>query len=576
MKKILTFLAVAAVITGCNTDDPQDGMTPSADDSSAPQMVDHTFTTGSMSRVDFDIENTSVVYSWESGDVVTGWFNDSSNTMSSYTLESIDPDTKAATFTGTKPEDATKLSLLHPYKAEHSGSSVTVDLTAQSIDVSSDAKAYYMDNTHYMYSNSASTLAANPALEMKHVAAICEIKIDAGFATTCGAVTGVEIKGFDYNSATITNGDDPSVAYSSTSDVSAAVSVENATAGELSLYLAVAPQSTEVSEYEVYVTFAGVDDGTVTIKRVVTPTVAFTLDAGDKFGASLSYSNINSTTENFTVDGTAGIAAFVALGTNNIEVNDLTLMGTSITSMSAFNDLTGLISKVNGAFTLKDNSIKGNDTVSTLLPSLYYGGDIIIKDSSTFNNMNVFTGMLANNDYKIIGDLIFENIPLLDFGWTNNEITKITEIGGDLIIKECLLFTANVANAGFISLWKVGGDFNIQKGTTTETSRILYNFTNIPITYIGGSLIVKDNPSLSSLKGLENLTCIGGSEVTISTLISLGKNEITSGNPNLTLIKYFKDDGIITDPDCVITIDNNGTAVDVDDLTYVDYSDWTY
>jgi len=244
-------------------------------------------------------------------------------------------------------------------------------------------------------------------------------------------------------------------------------------------------------------------------------------------------------------------------------VKDLTIKGTDIDD-ATLNTLIGKISEVQGTFTLENTSC-----MNTWLPenggffgAIEFNGSMVIRNNQQFNNINSFMELKGT----IQGDLILENNPQLDFGWdaplpNGAGFQNITEIEGSLIVRDCPLFIS----LGFKGLERVGEDFIIEKGE--DGFRTLWNFADLNATHIGGDIIIRNNPSLNSLLGLDNLTHVGAEKITIVNNGDLKVGVSDGDKPGLCWVRDAYDSGVIVNPDVEVTLeDPDGNPVDFETL----------
>ncbi|HKK61865.1 MAG TPA: hypothetical protein VJ951_04860 [Bacteroidales bacterium] len=245
------------------------------------------------------------------------------------------------------------------------------------------------------------------------------------------------------------------------------------------------------------------------------------------------------------------------------KVKNLTIKGSDIDD-ATLNSLIGKISEVQGTFTLENTSC-----VVTWLPenggffgAIEFGGSIIIRNNQQFNNINSFMVLKGT----IHGDLILEDNPQLDFGWdgappNGSGFQNITEIEGSLIVRDCPLFMS----LGFKSLERVGEDFIIEKGE--DGFRVLWNFADLIITHIGGDIIIRNNPMLNSLLGLNNLTYVGAEEIIIENNGALEVGISDGDKPGLCWVRDAYDSGVIVNENVEVTLeDPDGNPVDFETL----------
>ncbi len=244
-------------------------------------------------------------------------------------------------------------------------------------------------------------------------------------------------------------------------------------------------------------------------------------------------------------------------------VKNLTITGTDIDD-ATINTLIGKISEVKGTLTLDNTSciVTWRPQDLGFFGAIKFSGGLVIKNNLQFNNINSFQPLKG----MINGDLVLINNPLLDFGWdgappNGSGFQNITKIEGDLIVRDCPMFTG----LGLKSLEHVGGDFIIEKGP--GNFRSLWNFAEIPITHIGGDIIVRNNDLLNSLLGFDNLTYVGADTIIITNNGDLEVGISDGDKPGLCWVRDAYDSGVIQNPDVSVTLeDKNGNPVDFETL----------
>jgi hypothetical protein len=244
-------------------------------------------------------------------------------------------------------------------------------------------------------------------------------------------------------------------------------------------------------------------------------------------------------------------------------VKDLTIKGTDIDD-ATLNSLIGKITEVQGTFTLENTSCRNTwlEEKGGFFGAIEFGGSIVIRNNQQFDNINSFQPLKG----VIHGDLILEDNPLLDFAWdaplpNGAGFQNITKVEGSFIVRDCAMYVT----LGFKSLEYVGEDFIIEKGE--EDFRFLWDFYDSAITYIGGDIIIRNNPNLTTLYGLERLTYVGAKKIIIVNNGGLNVGVIWGNRPGLCLIRDFYDSGVIVNPDVEVTLeDPDGNPIDFETL----------
>ncbi|MEN8156460.1 MAG: hypothetical protein ABFS10_05890 [Bacteroidota bacterium] len=241
-------------------------------------------------------------------------------------------------------------------------------------------------------------------------------------------------------------------------------------------------------------------------------------------------------------------------------VGSLTLRGQSITDAGRLADL---ISLVKGVLTIENTSLLGTEADGgSFIDAVQLDSSVIIKDNPFLTNPNGFRFKTV-----IKGDLIVVNNPMLELGWDPAGFYQVDSVYGDLVFRD----NAKLHNGGVIikGLDYVGGDFEI-----TNSGSQGYDLWNIAtmdgIKYIGGDLIIKDNPYFNRLLGLQYLEYVGGDV----TFTNNGTHENAGGIPldrdefghGFCLIRELLDSGVIQAGATIELVDHTGTTLDVASL----------
>lgn len=198
-------------------------------------------------------------------------------------------------------------------------------------------------------------------------------------------------------------------------------------------------------------------------------------------------------------------------------------------------------------------------TTENFFELIEFKGNIELRNNASLNNPNGFKHMEV-----IHGDLVLENLPQMPFNWAPDALTKIDSVYGSVVVKDCPQFIDG--GIGLQSLVYVGGDFHVENSGSEGNK--LWNFTtmNPGLDYIGGNLIIKYNPFVNSLGGLDQLSFIGGDRIEI---VENGwiANETNGNGPGMCRIREYYDDGVIQNDEVVIVLKrSNEDAVDFESL----------
>ncbi len=166
---------------------------------------------------------------------------------------------------------------------------------------------------------------------------------------------------------------------------------------------------------------------------------------------------------------------------------DLTIQGYGITNLDALSTLTS----ISGNFHIRNTNNSLNLNELNALTNV--GGELLIRESSLSNvdGLNALTNVGSDI-------MIFLNNNLLNV----DGLAAINSVDGSLLIAN----NPNLSNLnGLNALTYIGGELGI------ESSDNLINLNGLDVlTTIGGELSIKSNDNLLNLNGLDALTTIGG------------------------------------------------------------------
>lgn len=265
----------------------------------------------------------------------------------------------------------------------------------------------------------------------------------------------------------------------------------------------------------------------------------------------------------YVLNGKAEIEEFVkGKGDKKETVNNLTIKGRDV-SHSVARQVMERVAVVKGTFALDGC---GTDSEGDWFDTEGFLNGMELKGSIVFRNIvNIVNPSAFEHYEKVCGDLIIENCPKFVLSdWSGLKAVK--EVEGNLVIKGC----TSLSNGDFVkSLKRVGGDFDF------ENNRNIWSFKNkgeINLEYIGGDLILVDNPALWSLIGFDKLTHLGGNVV-----ISGNNSKFPATNRNVDgedcigfcLLKDYSLSGVLS-PDATVSIKSGDQTISFENLTSCD------
>ena len=273
--------------------------------------------------------------------------------------------------------------------------------------------------------------------------------------------------------------------------------------------------------------------------------------------------------QSHTLNGLSELQAFTAT-TGTETVQDLTIIeiaGTAIPEAEIFK-VANRVGKITGTLTLQ--GLTALTTTIGLIDKINCAdAGFVFKDCPNLVDMDAFS---TKNLTVINGDFIIENCPKVATGgataYLDKSFSNIKEVKGDF---KLIGITAAISKQEKIlpKLERVEGDFVIQGCTR------IYYFTNsdnsadMPLKYIGGDLILKNNAALQRLNGFGTLKHIGGD------VIILDNSGIPNGATDDTTIgfckiRYYQMAGIIKN-DADVQVGKTGTLVDLSKITPCPY-----
>ncbi|MCQ2183903.1 MAG: fimbrillin family protein [Bacteroidales bacterium] len=265
---------------------------------------------------------------------------------------------------------------------------------------------------------------------------------------------------------------------------------------------------------------------------------------------------------NYSLVGSKAVTEFVNSGSGIHNFKTLTIDGNNETiDNNTMSKLKLVVGEVSDEIVFKN--IKGWSMVEQAISGTggsFSGSTVKALGSIRFINcpdLSNFGGMRAYS--KINGDLEINGCPIY---WTWSSLVQITEITGNLIVKDPGTYASNTAcnmNTGFFSgLKKVGGDFHFENCNSCQ----FWQFEGIDVKEIGGTLKVINCTAFQRFstsgmnKGVSELTKLGGVYVTKCGAIASIAEQKGSG---WDVIQKYIDTGIVA-YDKVECYATNGTT----------------
>lgn len=239
----------------------------------------------------------------------------------------------------------------------------------------------------------------------------------------------------------------------------------------------------------------------VVVENIMSYTIASITDAN-------AFAPANGSVRNLTISG-FGIndAVMAIIASKNFDIKGtLKIDGTKITKTKGFLD----VISCKGDIILTNNTALVDAT--GFANYTHIGGDLIIDGNTKFNPTNP------------------------------GGLNLIERVEGTVRI-----VCPSIKNTSLAALTYVGGDFDIEGGGKTIQ---LLNFTGMHLTYLGGSLILKNNWFLSDYEALKSLTYLGGN---ISISGNNGAVPAAGSDVLVNFVKYLKDNNVLTGT-CVVTL----------------------
>ncbi len=275
-----------------------------------------------------------------------------------------------------------------------------------------------------------------------------------------------------------------------------------------------------------------------------------TLDKSGKLNAiKIDYSKFEDIYPSYVLDGDAAIYAFTGKSVAEKEiVRDITCKNCSIYPVR---EIKNRVKRIEGTLTI--------DNCSSTYIAMFEVEDsersICIKNCTATGSNPAFCGEIKN---KIVeGNLIFQNCPNMNmFNDDGAGPCAIKEVKGDYVMDACI----NINGNAFKNLTRVGGDFVLTNNVRFWDLRQ----KTIPLTEIGGNLVVKGNSDLDSTIGFEHLTKIGGNVTFFGPYIP---NQDADANiKGFKIFKTYLDSGVISPGATILIGRNEASPIDVNSL----------
>lgn len=202
--------------------------------------------------------------------------------------------------------------------------------------------------------------------------------------------------------------------------------------------------------------------------------------------------------ESYTITGLSELNVFLSYIPEKPEtVYNLTVSGDDISDTDLAR-LSERISAVSGKASFV--SLPRMTTTVGVFDRIEFTGGVIFR-----NNPNLADASALKYLTRLYSDFIVEGCPKLQtpasgngIGWCNLEVVE-----GNFVLNG--LKTAMKDGSAFPSLQTVGGNFEIR-----DCSDELESFAGMPLSVVGGDIVVMDNRGLKYLDGFENLMAVGG------------------------------------------------------------------
>lgn len=273
----------------------------------------------------------------------------------------------------------------------------------------------------------------------------------------------------------------------------------------------------------------------------------------------------------YTLNGLSELKEFTA-GSVEETVENLTLIepeGSEMIPESEILKLTDRVKKITGTLTMEGLSQLTTTTGLIDVIDCSEAG-FVFRDCPVLSDMDAF----ADEDkFSVIhGDFIIENCPQVMTGAAtahlDKSFSKIREVQGDLKLTN-ITTAMNKPQKIFPYLEKVEGDFVVD-----GCSRLYYftngdNTENMPLTYIGGDLVLTNNRSLQRLNGFGSLKHLGGN-VSILDNGAIPEEPSDDNVIGFCKIKYYEMAGILNE-EATVQLGRSTSLIDFNSLSPCPY-----
>lgn len=285
----------------------------------------------------------------------------------------------------------------------------------------------------------------------------------------------------------------------------------------------------------------------------------------------LSLANFAVAQNSYTINGLAELQVFVA-GGNNETVKNLIVIepsGGTVISEAEIMKITQRVSKITGVLTFQ--GLTALTTTVGLIDVIDCSeAGFVFKNCAALENMNAFSA--AGKFSTINGDFIIEDCPKTGTGaataYLDKSFSGIKEVKGDLILKN-ITTAMNKPEKLLPNLEKVEGDFVVDGCTRLYYFSNSTNTANMPLRYVGGDIVIRNNPSFQKLNGLGTLEHIGGN-VTILDNGAIPTGSTDDESVGFCKIKYYLFAGILSET-ATVKVGRTGSLVDLNSLVPCPY-----
>lgn len=549
---IVMTVAAALAIVGC---------TKEIDSPSGPALNEVTFIghadTGTGTRTALTADYNVV---WSSGDRISVFASTAQSENRGFTAAAIREDESGlansmASFAG-MVQAADTYYAVYPYNSETAFSGTVISTTLPSVQTA-------VANSFAVGANISTAKASDGSnvLQFRNAGAIIGVKVasdnigsitlSSGEIPMAGAVS-IDVSG-DFPVMTVAEGGATEirlVAPQPEEEGAAAVFVPGTT-----YYFVVAP-----GEYSGLQLEFGNVAGNATCTRTTAATVSVARN-DNKFLGEFTVSEDEweeKLPESYTINGEAALIAFVdGAGDEKETVYDLTITGTDFTE-GTLRNIKERVAAIEGTLTFTDLNTAGGVWFNTdqCLENIDLKGSIVFRNIACPINPNG-----TKTWTTIPGDIIIENCPEFPTGEGWRPFESVTEIGGDVIV----IGPVKRFGADFLAnVEKIGGDFHIE-----GINESFWEYKSETLTEIGGDLVIKDCAVFcnggAAFYGFSHLTRLGGDVIIDIPTYSLPRNDYSPSLVGICIFNYYKENGIMSEDATISIIDgsSNGEPIDM-------------